>query len=135
MRKVSWIVGTFAVMYIVATIVGFATYLLISVTAMWISVFTLMPGVSAVLMYGYLRKMRFDRKASLGESWRLLLIWIGLSFSLDALTYILIIPSVNHTAPHWTFFRDQSPWIWLSYAVLLISMYADRWAYLRSLDA
>jgi hypothetical protein len=122
-------------MYFVATIVGFATYLLLSPTAMWISVFTLMPVVSAVLMYGYLRKMQFDRKASLVESWRLLLVWIGLSFSLDALTYILIIPSVNHTTRNWTFFRDQSPWIWLSYAVLLISMYAGRWAYLRSLDA
>jgi hypothetical protein len=122
-------------MYFVATIVGFATYLLLSPTAMWISVFTLMPVVSAVLMYGYLRKMQFDRKASLAESWRLLLVWIGLSFSLDALTYILIIPSVNHTTPNWTFFRDQSPWIWLSYAVLLISMYAGRWAYLKSLDA
>ena len=135
MRKLSWIVGTFATMYFVATIVGFATYLLLSPTAMWISVFTLMPVVSAVLMYGYLRKMQFDRKASLVESWRLLLVWIGLSFSLDALTYILIIPSVNHTTSNWTFFRDQSPWIWLSYAVLLISMYAGRWAYLRSLDA
>jgi hypothetical protein len=135
MRKLSWIVGTFATMYFVATIVGFATYLLLSPTAMWISVFTLMPIVSAVLMYGYLRKMQFDRKASLVESWRLLLVWIGLSFSLDALTYILIIPSVNHTTRNWTFFRDQSPWIWLSYSVLLISMYAGRWAYLRSLDA
>lgn len=135
MRKLLWIAGTFATMYFVATIVGFATYLLLSSTAMWISVFTLMPVVSAVLMYGYLRKMQFERKASLVESWRLLLVWIGLSFSLDALTYILIIPSVNHTTPNWTFFRDQSPWIWLSYAVLLISMYAGRWAYLRSLDA
>jgi hypothetical protein len=134
MRKVSWIFGTFATMYFVATIVGFATYLLLSPTAMWISVFTLMPVVSAVLMYVYLRKMQFDRKASLVESWRLLLVWIGLSFSLDALTYILVIPSVNHTTPNWTFFRDQSPWIWLSYAVLLISMYAGRWAYLRDLD-
>ena len=134
MRKLSWIVGMFATMYFVATIVGFATYLLLSPTAMWISVFTLMPVVSAVLMYVYLRKMQFDRKASLVESWRLLLVWIGLSFSLDALTYILVIPSVNHTTPNWTFFRDQSPWIWLSYAVLLISMYAGRWAYLRDLD-
>jgi hypothetical protein len=135
LSKIWRIVGSFAAMYLVATIVGFATYLLISPAAMWISVFTLMPAVSAWLIYLYLRKMRFTPEASLAESANLLLVWICLSFAFDALSYILIIPATNHTSPNWTFFRDQSPWIWLSYAVLLLSGYVGRWFYLRNLNA
>lgn len=91
MRKAGWIVVTFAAMYLIATIVGFATYLLISPRAMWISVFTLMPIASAALIYGYLCKMQFS--------------------------------------------RDQSPWIWFSYAVLSISAVVGRWMYLRKSHA
>jgi len=42
--------GLFFVMYIVATVLGFATYLVISAAAMWISVFTIMPVVAALLI-------------------------------------------------------------------------------------
>lgn len=129
------IVATFAVMYLIATVVGFATYLLISPVAMWISVFTLMPVVSALLIYWYLMKMRTSRQASLIETFYLVLAWIGLSFGLDTVTYIFIIPALGHTARNWTFFRDQSPWIWLSYAVLLASAYAGHILHLRRLSA
>jgi hypothetical protein len=135
MLKGFWIVATFAAMYLIATIVGFATYLLISPAAMWICIFTLMPVVSALLMYWYLVKMRISRQASLKETFYLVLAWIGLSFGLDAATYIFIIPAVNHIDPNWTFFQDQSPWIWLSYAVLLVSAYVGRALHLRRLNA
>jgi len=135
MRKCIWIVGSFAIMYLIATIVGFASYLLINPLAMWISVFTLMPIVSALLMYWYLVRMRISRQASPCKVFYLVLAWIALSFGLDAATYIFIIPSVSHTASNWTFFRDQSPWIWLSYAVLLISAIIGRKLYLRRLNA
>jgi len=133
--KCAWIVGTFAAMYLVATLVGFAAYLLISPVAMWIYVFTLMPVVSALLMSWYLVKMRISRQASLIETVYLALAWIGLSFGLDAATYIFIIPAVSHSAPSWTFFRDQSPWIWLSYAVLIVCAYAGHRLHLRRLHA
>ena len=135
MQKALWIVVTFAAMYGIATIVGFATYLLISPPAMWISVFTLMPIASATLIYGYLRKMQFSRDSSLRETANLVFCWIGLSFAFDAATYILIVPAASHTPPNWTFFQDQSPWIWFSYAVLLISAVLGRWMYLRNSHA
>ena len=40
MTKLGWMVGTFLVMYLIATILGFATYLLLTPTVMWISVST-----------------------------------------------------------------------------------------------
>lgn len=132
MRNVWQIVRSFGMMYLVATIVGFATYLLLSPTAMWVSVFTLMPLVSAWLIFRYLQQMSFSPETSLRESVILLLIWIGLSFAVDALVYIVIVPAMSHAPPNWTFFQAQSPWIWLSYAVLGISSYMGRWAYLRS---
>jgi hypothetical protein len=61
----------------------------------------------------------------------LIVIWIALSFSFDAITYVLVAPALSHASAHWTFFVDQSPWIWLSYTVLIISGYAGRWLYLR----
>ncbi len=135
MIRMQQIVGSFAIMYAIATILGFATYVFISPTAMWVSVFTLMPAISAWLIYRYLRRMRFTYEASMAESAKLVGAWICLSFALDALSYIAVIPSLMHTSPNWTFFRDQSPWIWLSYAVLLLSGYTGRRAYLRSLNA
>ncbi|NYF80825.1 hypothetical protein HDF17_003145 [Granulicella arctica] len=135
MKSIWLIVSSFAAMYVIATIVGFSTYLLIGPVVMWVSVFTLMPVVSAWLIYGYLRKTTFPLETSMAETAKLLLVWICLSFACDALGYVVIIPAIMHTSPNWTFFRDQSPWIWLSYAVLLFSGYVGRWAYLRSLHA
>jgi hypothetical protein len=134
MPKVGWILGTFLAMYLVATIVGFASYSLINPRAMWISVFTLMPVVSAVIIFFYLRRMQFSRRDCTRETFRLVLVWIGLSFAFGAATYILIIPFASHTTPNWTFFQDQSPWIWFSYAVLLLSADAGRRIYLRNLN-
>ena len=134
MAKIGWIVGFFLTMYLIATVLGFTTYLLLSPMAMWVSVFTLMPIISAALIYSYLRKMNFSPDSTLRESVHLSVVWIILSFGLDALTYIVLVPAVGHTSANWTFFRDQSPWIWLSYLVLLISAWAGRWAYLRRLN-
>jgi hypothetical protein len=135
MKRVAWMIGTFAAMYLLATIVGFASYFLLSVRVMWICVFTLMPIVSAALIYVYLERLAFSRQSTFRETAILVSVWIGLSFSLDAVTYIVVIPVTSHRALNWTFFRDQSPWIWLSYAILSLSAYAGRWAYLKRLDA
>lgn len=124
MYKVGRIVGTFLVMYAIATFVGFSTYFLFSPLVMWGAVFTVMPIISALLIYGYLLNLNVSRKASLSESLVLTGIWILLSFSFDAITYIVIVPRFRHSAPNWTFFSDQSPWIWMSYLVLFFSALA-----------
>jgi hypothetical protein len=133
--RMGWIVGTFLAMYIIATILGFATYLLLSPLAMWISVFTVMPVLSALLIYVYLRTMKVSKEASLRESLAITLVWIVLSFGLDAVVYIVVIPFFSHVASNWTFFQDQSPWIWLSYVVLLLSGLVARQAYGRKANA
>ena len=129
MGKLGWIIGTFLAMYVTATIFGFATYLLISPLAMWVSVFTVMPVLSALLIYFYLRTIKVSQAASLRESLAIALVWIVLSFALDAVVYIVVIPLFSHVAPNWTFFQDQSPWIWLSYVVLLLSALVAHQAY------
>lgn len=135
MARVKWIVISFIAMYGIATIVGFTTYLLLSPFAMWVSVFTLMPIVSTLLIYSYLRKMRFSRKSSLGESLIVSASWIALSFSFDAVMYILIVPYVSRAASNWTFFQDQSPWIWVSYLALLLSALTAHKVYARRMHA
>lgn len=134
-HKAGWIVGTFLVMYAIATVVGFSTYFLFSPLIMWAAVFTLVPIISALLIYGYLLKLHISRKASLRESLILTGMWILLSFSLDAITYVLIVPHFRHSAPNWTFFSDQSPWIWMSDLVLLFSALAAQQTYARKFNA
>lgn len=135
MRKAGWIVATFVVMYLVATVVGFGTYLWLSPLAMWVAVFTLMPVVSAGLIYSYLRRFSFRPEASLYESLVVAAVWMLLSFCLDAATYILIVPHLSHSRPNWTFFHDQSPWIWLCYLVLILSALAAQRLYRRNHNA
>ena len=134
MRKAGWIVGTFLAMYLIATLVGFGMYSWFSPLMMWVAVFTLMPAVSALLVYGYLRKLSFSNETSLHESFVLSGVWIILSFCLDAATYVLIVPHFSHSNPNWTFFRDQSPWIWLSYIVLIFSAVAAQRLYRRTFN-
>lgn len=62
---------------------------------------------------------------------RLIFYWIALSFAFDALTYIIVVPAVFHANPNWTFFVDQSPWIWISYGVLFASGYAGEYLHGR----
>ncbi len=41
--------------------------------------------------------------------------------------YIFLIPYLARSPRNWSFFMDQSPWIWLCYAVLLLSGLAAHW--------
>jgi uncharacterized membrane protein YtjA (UPF0391 family) len=131
MRNFGKAIGLFFVMYLVATVLGFATYLGISATAMWISVFTIMPFVAALLIRCYLFQIRCSAQKSLRATLNLVALWILLSFLLDAATYIFLIPYLARTPRNWAFFVDQSPWIWLCYGVLLLSGLAAHWHYGR----
>ena len=68
MRHFGKAIGLFFKNYIVATALGFATYLLINATAMWISVFTIMPVVAALLIRWYLVPIRCSAEKSLREA-------------------------------------------------------------------
>ncbi len=135
MRKAIWIVGTFLVMYSIATLAGFGTYRWLSPVMMWVVVFTFMPVVSAFLIYRYLQRFAFSSHTSLYESLLFTGVWMVLSFCLDAATYVLLVPHFTHSRPNLTFFRDQSPWIWLSYLVLIFSALAAQQLYRRRANA
>ena len=49
---------------------------------------------------------------------------MSLSFCLDATSCALINPLFTLSNPDWAFFRDESPWIRLSYLVLIFSIIA-----------
>jgi hypothetical protein len=128
MKSIGLALRLFALGYLIATIVGFATYY-IHVVAMWIAIFTLMPVVFGYLFYTYLRRTRCGRSGSLWETNRLILLWIVLSFLVDALVYIAIVPGVFRVPPNWTFFIDQSPWIWLCYLTIFVLGHIARFFY------
>ncbi len=120
LKSAFWAVVLFLGGYLIATIVGFATYF-VSEILMWISMFTAMPIVFSLLAYAYLLKSRCAPSEARGQMTRLILFWIALSFGLDAMTYIGIIPILSGGHANWHFFIDQSPWIWLAYIALAAS--------------
>lgn len=117
----NWKAGTglFFFGYVIASVVGYALYRS-SPTAMWVGMFTLMPVVFAYLACVYFNKLV---KAPLGYSAiKLAIYWVLLSFVLDGLVYILLLPIVFGAKPNWLFFIDQSPWIWFAYVSLSITV-------------
>jgi hypothetical protein len=111
----------FGLMYLAATTLGFASYLIFSPRIMWLCVFLLMPVVAALLVWWYLDRVSCPSEDTFMETLKLVGAWMILSFALDAVTYVFLIPRLQHRPAAWMFFKDQSPWIWLSYAVLLAS--------------
>jgi len=124
--------GYFVLAYGIATVVGFLTYG-ISETLMWIVMFTLMPLVFGCFFYLYLKKCRCPESALFRETNVLIGAWIAASFLLDGLVYIVVIPAISGRRPNWTFFIDQSPWIWLNYGTIAVLGHVSRWAVKRRL--
>lgn len=111
--------GLFFLGYVIASIVGYVLYRLSSV-AMWVGMFTLMSAVFAYLAYIYFSK--YVKEPSGVNVIKLAVYWVLLSFALDGLVYILLLPITFGVKPNWLFFTDQSPWIWLAYVTLSITV-------------
>jgi hypothetical protein len=114
MKSWSRAISAFGIGYVIATAVGVATFK--TPALMWALTFTLMPLVFAGLAYWYFRGVRPSLSESSREATRLMLFWVVLSFVLDAFVYIAVFPLAFGAKANWTFFVDQSPWIWLCYA-------------------
>jgi hypothetical protein len=130
MRSWKWAFALFLLAYAIGTTAGFVAFA-ISAAAMWIEMFTLMPVVFAACFYQYLSRTRCPAAKTGVETARLCLLWVLLSFALDALIYIGVLPLALGARPNWHFFLDQSPWIWMSYATLFFLGYLARWLYRR----
>jgi hypothetical protein len=100
---------------------------------MWISLFTLMPVIFGYLFYSYLKKEKCKVSETLKETNRLVALWIILSFLLDAIVYVIIVPLIFGLKSNLTFFIDQSPWIWLNYMTIIILGHMSRLIYNRIL--
>lgn len=123
--------ATFGIGYLIATAVGWATFT--KPVLMWVLTFTVMPLVFAALAYAYFHGTRPSPTEQSREAIRLTLFWIAVSFVMDALVFIVVIPLAFGAEANWTFFVDQSPWIWLCYAALVpivlgaLHAYRRRW--------
>lgn len=134
MKNIKLAVQYFGLAYLIGTILGFIAYY-IHVVVMWIVIFTIMPVVFGYFFFLYLKKTECKISVSLKETNLLVLFWIIASFLLDAFVYIIIVPIIYGYKPNWTFFVDQSPWIWLNYLTLVIIGYISRFYYIRNMKA
>jgi len=134
MKKLGLALKLFLAGYLIATIVGFTTYY-ISLIVMWISIFTLMPLLFGYLFYLYLKKTTCEISDTLKETNLLIILWIILSFLLDAFVYIIFVPIIYGYKSNWTFFIDQSPWIWLNYMTIIFLGHLSRFIYIKKLKS
>jgi len=93
MKNIKLASTLFGLGYLIATIVGFSTYY-IHITVMWIATMTLMPVIFGYLFYIYLRRIKCTRSESIKQTNYLILFWIILSFLLDALVFIIVVPII-----------------------------------------
>lgn len=121
--------AAFGVGYIIATAVGWVTFT--TPVLMWILTFTLMPLVFLTLAYWYFRGTKPAAGEARREAFRLTLFWVVVSFVMDALVFIAVIPLVFGAKANWTFFIDQSPWIWLCYLTLIPIVFGGLYFYQR----
>lgn len=119
--------ATFGIGYAVATAVGWFTFT--RPVLMWGLTFTLMPIVFAALAWWYFAGTRPGPHESTREAFKLALFWVAISFVMDALVFIVVIPLAFGARANWTFFIDQSPWIWLCYATLVPIVFCGRYVY------
>lgn len=132
MKNLKLALKYFLLAYLIGTIVGFVTFY-IHLTVMWIALFTIMPVVFGYFFYLYLKNSKCTKDNSLRETNKLILFWIVVSFVLDGLVYIAAIPIIFGHQSNWTFFIDQSPWIWLNYGTLIMLGHISRLIYIKRL--
>ncbi|WP_166213128.1 hypothetical protein [Cognatiluteimonas telluris] len=129
MKRWSRALAAFGIGYAIATTVGWVTFP--RPALMWTLTFTLMPLVFASLAYWYFHGAKPSAGEATSEALRLTLLWIVLSFALDASVFVAVIPLAFGAKANWTFFVDQSPWIWLCYATLAPIVFGGLYAYQR----
>ena len=127
MKSWSRAISAFGIGYAIATAVGWVTFT--KPMLMWVLTFTLMPLVFAGLAYWYFSNTSPGAGEATREATKLTLFWIILSFVMDALVFIAIIPLTFGAKANWTFFIDQSPWIWLCYTSLFPIIFGGLYVY------
>lgn len=127
-----WMVGGVVAIHALETIVGLTAYPIFGLRRMWLIIIGMVFVAGAAFIFWYLRKMRLVKAESLVACVKLVLTWICLSFLFDAAIGVVIHPMVDGSHLNWSFFPSQYPWIWISYAVFLLSGLVGRWAYLRT---
>jgi hypothetical protein len=117
--------------YLIANIIGFATYY-VHVSLMWIAMFTVNPVVFGFFFYGCLKRTRCTPQDAFATTNWIVWQWIAFCFLLDAGVYMWLVPDCSHQQPNLTFFIDQSPWIWLNYVSLFIPAHISRIIYVKN---
>jgi hypothetical protein len=131
MKNIKLALKYFGLAYLIATILGFSTYYIINVIAMWVVMFTIMPIIFGYFFYRYLKNTAGSNSNMFQETNILIVFWIVSSFLLDGFVYIAFVPIIYGYRPNWTFFIDQSPWIWLNYCTIIILGHSSRYFYIR----
>lgn len=118
--------------YSAATVGGVVLSYGASDSVMLFFTMSVMPALYLVLAYKYFRKNLADPAPFFDRDLiSLAAYWLLLSYLLDAVVYVFLAPWSLGSSPNWTFFREQSPWIWINYFTLVVIVVVAKWFYSR----
>jgi hypothetical protein len=112
---------SFAILVMLHFVVGALEFSALGRAAMWVNLLTLVTLVGALLVFIDLYRVRRDYTEAAGGAAGLVLRWEGLFLALELGYGFFFGPGKFGPASAIALFREQAPWIWMTYAVLPIA--------------
>jgi len=99
-----------------------------------IIVFTVVQLVFTELHFLYLTKTNCNPDESLLEVIKVGFLWVGFSFVIDVLLFVLVIPLVLTGSADLAFFITRPSWYWLQFPMLVVTGFVGRATYVKIVE-
>ena len=121
---------SFAVLLLLHYLVGTLEFRPLGKEAMWVNLLSLVTVVGTVLVFIDLYRARRASSEAVGATVGLVLRWEGLFLAAELVFGCFFGPGVRGLNSAIALFREQSPWIWMTYAELPLAGAIGCFAYL-----
>jgi hypothetical protein len=112
---------SFGGLLLIHFIVGRTEFPTLGKAAMWVNLLSLVTLVGALLVFIDLYQTRRASSKAVGATVALVVQWASLFFATEFVYGFLLGPGVHGLRSDMALYREQSPWIWMTYAILPVS--------------
>ena len=114
-------VKSFVVLLLLHFLVGALEYEPLGKVAMWVNLLSLVTVVGALLAFFNLDRARHASNKAVSSTVALVLCWEGLFLASELIYGFAFGPGPHGLKSDLALYREQSPWLWITYAVLPVS--------------
>jgi hypothetical protein len=112
---------SFVALLLLHFIVGALEFQSLGKAAMWVNLLTLVTLIGALLVFFDLYRTRCAPSKAVGATAALVLRWVVLFFATELVYGVLLGPGGYGFRSYIELYREQSPWIWMTYAMMPVS--------------